>query len=108
MLWLAQKRVFAMVYHQLKSSFACFLMSFVDFLKSIFLNNSFSNTCTIRVSNSFDLDQARHFVRPDQSPKCLQRLSAEDNITQRGIFVFPGCEQHVCVLFVSWTTERSS
>ena len=29
-----------------------------------------------RVSNSLNPDQARHFVRPDLGPKCLQRLSA--------------------------------
>ena len=34
---------------------------------------------TIRVSNSLDPDQARHFVGPDLGPNCLQRLSA-DNI----------------------------
>ena len=33
---------------------------------------------TIRVSNSLDLDQARHFVGPDLGANCLQRLSAED------------------------------
>ena len=32
---------------------------------------------TIRVSNSLDPDQARHFVGPDLGPNCLQRLSAE-------------------------------
>ena len=37
--------------------------------------NSFRNT--IRVSNSLDPYQARHFVRPDWGPNCLQRLSPE-------------------------------
>ena len=32
---------------------------------------------TIWVSKSFDPDQARHFVGPDLSPNCLQRLSAD-------------------------------
>ena len=32
---------------------------------------------TIRVSNSLDPDQARHFVGPDLCPYCLQRLSAD-------------------------------
>ena len=32
------------------------------------------------MSNSLDLDQAGHFVRPDQDPNCLQRLSAADRI----------------------------
>ena len=33
---------------------------------------------TIRVSNSLDPDQARHFVGPDLGPKCLQMLSANN------------------------------
>ena len=32
---------------------------------------------TIKVSNSLDPDQARHFVRPDLGPKSLQRLSVD-------------------------------
>ena len=32
---------------------------------------------TIRVSNSLDPDQARHFVGSDLGPNCLQRLSAD-------------------------------
>ena len=32
---------------------------------------------TIRVSNSLDPDQARHFVGPDLGPNCLKRLSAD-------------------------------
>ena len=42
----------------------------------VFLKNYFRNT--IRVSNSLDPDQARHFVGPDLGPICLQRLSADD------------------------------
>ena len=41
---------------------------------------------TIRVANSLDPDQARHFVGPDLDPNCLQRLSADD--TGRMLF-FP-------------------
>ena len=33
---------------------------------------------TIRVSNSLDPDQARHFVGPDLGPNCLQRLLADN------------------------------
>ena len=29
------------------------------------------------MSSSLDPDQARHFVRPDLGPNCLQRLSAD-------------------------------
>ena len=54
-----------------------FLLSDDFFSKSTFLENSFRNT--IRVSNSLDPDQARHFVGPDLGPNCLQRLSADDN-----------------------------
>ena len=32
------------------------------------------------MSNSLDSDQARHFVGPGLSPKCFQRLSADDHI----------------------------
>ena len=32
------------------------------------------------MSNSLDLDQARHFVGPDLGPNCLQRLSADDTL----------------------------
>ena len=46
------------------------------FSKSTFSKNSFRNT--IRVSNSLDPDQARHFVRPDLATNCLQKLSADD------------------------------
>ena len=35
------------------------------------------------MSNSFDPDQARHFVRPDLGPNCLQRLSSDGNSRQR-------------------------
>ena len=52
------------------------LLSADFFSKSTFLKNSFRNT--IRVSNSLGPDQARHFVRPDLGPNCLQRLSADD------------------------------
>ena len=49
---------------------------------NIFLKLSFSKNLfriTIRLSNSLDPDQARHFVAPDMGPNCLQRLSADDN-----------------------------
>ena len=35
---------------------------------------------TIRVSDSLDPDQARHFVGPELGPNCLQRLSADNKI----------------------------
>ena len=35
----------------------------------------------IRVSNGLDLDQVRHSVGPDLDPNCLQRLSADHEIS---------------------------
>ena len=56
--------------------FQTFLSSADVFLKITFSKNSFRNT--IKVSNSLNPDQARHFVGPDLDPNCLQRLSADD------------------------------
>ena len=56
--------------------FHAFLSSADCFLKPTFSKNSFKNT--IRVSNSLDPDQARHFVGPDLGPNSLQRLTADD------------------------------
>ena len=53
------------------------LLSADFFQNQLFLKNSFRNT--IRVSNSLEPDQARHFVGPDLGPNCLQRLSADDS-----------------------------
>ena len=51
-------------------------LSSADFFSKLtFSKNSFRNT--IRVSNSFDPGQARHFVRPDLGLNCLQGLSAD-------------------------------
>ena len=44
--------------------------------KIAFFMISFSNT--FRLSNSLDVDQARHYVGPDLGSNCLQRLSADD------------------------------
>ena len=38
---------------------------------------------TIRVSNSLDQDQARHFVGPDLDQNCLQKLSTDDKIATK-------------------------
>ena len=57
---------------------ACFEKLSFFFSKLIFSKNSSTNTCDIRVSNSLDPDQARHFVGPDMGLNCLQRLSADD------------------------------
>ena len=57
-----------------------FLSSADFFSKSNFSKTSFRDI--IRVSNSLDPDQARHFVRPDLGSNSLQKLSA--NGTYRG------------------------
>ena len=51
------------------------------FLKIIYLEKSSRNTVT--VSNSWDPDQAQHFVGLDLSPNCLQRFSADDTSMQK-------------------------
>ena len=58
------------------------LLSLADFFfqNQLFRKYYFMNT--IRVSNSLDPDQARHVVRPDPGPDCLQRLSADDTNTR--------------------------
>ena len=57
----------------------CMLGNFVCFFVVcgyFFFKLTFRNT--IRVSNSLDADQARHFVGPGLGPNCLQRLLADD------------------------------
>ena len=36
---------------------------------------------TIRVSNSLDPDQVRHYVGPDLGPNCSQRLSTDNKMS---------------------------
>ena len=57
-------------------NFTCFFVICHFFFKFKFSKKSYRNR--IRVSNSLDPDQARHYVGPDLDPKCLQRLSADD------------------------------
>ena len=54
-------------------NFSCFLV-ICFFFKTTFWKNSKN---TIRVLNSLDPDQARHFVGPDLGLNCLQNLSAD-------------------------------
>ena len=46
------------------------------------------------MSNSLDLDQARHFVGPDLGPNCLQRLTADDTCRQ-SVLHSHSCMQHM-------------
>ena len=55
------------------------------FSKSSFLKNSFKNC--MRVSNSLNSDQARHFVGPDLGPNCLRRFSVDATRRQRVYYV---------------------
>ena len=56
-------------------------MSSTDFFSiSIFSKDYFRNT--MRFSNCFDPDQARHFVGPDLDTNCLQKLSIGDTSGQ--------------------------
>ena len=68
----------------LLGNFACCFVVCWFFSKSTFSKNSFRRT--IRVSNSLDPDQARHFVWPDLDPNYLQRLSA-DGTSRQGVNV---------------------
>ena len=66
-----------MMTHKRELTLFCMLFRhLLIYLKKIFFENSSRNT--IRVSNSLDPDQARHFVGPDLGPNCLQILSADD------------------------------
>ena len=53
--------------------FFCRLLIF--FQNKLFSKNSFNKI--IRVPNSLEPDQARHYVGPDLCPNCLQRSSAD-------------------------------
>ena len=60
---------------------SCFLSSADVFQNKLFEKKSFRNT--IRMSSSYDPDQARQFVGSDLGPNCLPRLSADDTGRQR-------------------------
>ena len=81
-----------------------FVVLVLIFSKSTFSINSFRNT--IRLSNSFDPDQAQLSVGPDLVPDCLQKLSVDD--TRRygeGNFLpfprdlFPIKKNSICFVF---------
>ena len=60
---------------------SCELFACWEIFRNLFLRTAdfFSNYSFLeRVSNILDPDQARHFVGPDLSPNCLQRLSADN------------------------------
>ena len=53
---------------------------------------------TIRVSNSLDPDNARHFVGPDLGPNCLQMLSADNTGRYRVNAKAPLFNMYTCIL----------
>ena len=68
-----------------------FFMPFCRLLiivKINFFQNSFRNT--IRVSNSLDPDQVRHFVGPDLGQNCLQKLSSDKTSSASDFFKIGG------------------
>ena len=73
----------AFLTHCILGNFSCFLSSADFFFQNYFFEEKKSFSNTIRISNSFDPDQARRFVGPDQGLNCLQRLSADDTGRQR-------------------------
>ena len=60
--------------------FSRFLSS-ADFFQNQLFEKFFQE---YRVSNSLDPDQAQHFVGPDLSTNCLQKLSADDTRRYEG------------------------
>ena len=88
-------------------------LSSADFFFKIkfYFENSFRNT--IRVSNSWDPDQAGHFVGPDLGTICLQMLSADGttvvgilNISILGYLHRARCTGHTAIS-IRFCTGRS-
>ena len=65
----------------LLGNFACLLSSANLIFRNQLSQNYFRNT--IRVSNSLDPDQARHYVGPDQGSNCFQNVSVDVTRSQR-------------------------
>ena len=66
---------------------------------------------TIKVSNSLDPDQARHFVRPDLGSNCFQRLSAGATLDKELTLSPTGVRNFVDLLLKSqlqnvWTLSK--
>ena len=54
------------------------LLLFADFFSKLAFQKILSGTLPIRMSNSLEPDQDRHFVGPNLDLNCLQRLSADN------------------------------
>ena len=68
-----------------KRTLGLYMYGLNDFcrLLNFFSENSFRNTCTIRVSNSLDPDQTRRFVGPDLGPNSLHTIRLSADVTRR-------------------------
>ena len=77
-----------------------FCRMLIFFSKSTFTKNSFGYT--IRVSNSLDPDQARHFVGPALGPNCFER-SDDTSIQSKKLFSTPTSNR--CVTSVTQMTR---
>ena len=53
------------------------LLSYAEVFQNVLFQNILLISKTIRVSDSLDPDQARHFDKPNLGPNCMQRVSAE-------------------------------
>ena len=62
----------------MQRNFSQFCRLLFFFAKLFFSENSFSNL--VAVSNSLDPCEAGHIAGPDQSPNCLQSLSAGEEL----------------------------
>ena len=66
-------------------NFCMYFLLSADFFQNQLLKKNYFRD-TIRVSNSLDPDQARHFVGPDLAPSYLQRLSADNYSRQSKMY----------------------
>ena len=62
----------------------CFYYTFKLYYFAIFYSSDAGFFHSIRVSNSWDPDQAQHFVGPDLGPNSLQKLSADKKVAPSG------------------------
>ena len=79
------------------AGYFCTFLSSADFFRINIFKNSFRNT--IKVSNSLNQEQARHFVGPDVGPNCPQRTSADDTCVclEEKLFKFVQCFNMILV-----------
>ena len=71
----------------------CFYYSFTLFIVPYFTLWMLDFFNTIRVSNSLDPDQARHFMGPDLGQNCLQGLSGDiggKELLQNNLLILSG------------------